>query len=290
MCGLLPRIQTRCAIKPKSRHTVDGRHCAALTDCMTEWSGEDYADISALQREMAEEAVASIQFAGDEQVLDVGCGDGHVTRMIAGVLPDGYIVGIDPSRGMLTEAVRGDRPGPSGPSFARADVRDLPFSQTFDVAVSFNALHWVPEQQQALNQIAAVVRPGARVLIQVVCAGDRPSVEAVAMTLCDRPHWAPRFAGFRAPFIHVDPAFFDELATRAGLVVADLTVTDRQWDFGTRERFARWCAVGSAAWTDRLPADERTRFVEELVSAYEIVSGQPGLFRFTQMRARLVRQ
>jgi trans-aconitate 2-methyltransferase len=262
----------------------------AFTDRMTEWSGEDYTNVSALQRAMAEEAITSVQFEGTEQVLDVGCGDGRITRLIAGMVPDGYAVGIDPSRGMLSAAAGGDRPGPSGPAFVRADVRDLPFSQNFDAAVSFNALHWVPQQRRALRQIASVVRSGARVLIQVVCAGDRPSVESVAMTLCNRPHWAPRFVGFRAPFIHVDPDYFAGLATNSGLAVVDLTVTDRQWDFGARERFADWCAVGSGAWTDRLAADDRTRFVNELVSAYEIVSGKPGLFRFKQMRARLIRE
>src|ERR1700757_1617369 len=190
---------------------------------MTEWSGEDYADISALQRTMAEEAVGALELAGAEHVLDVGCGDGYVTRMVAGMVPDGYVVGIDPSRGMLAEAVRGDHSGASGPVFVRADVRDLPFAESFDAAVSFNALHWVPQQQRALSQIAAVVHPGAGVLIQVVCAGERPSVESVAMTLCDRPRWAPRFAGFTAPFTHVDPAFFDQLASAAGLAVAGLT-------------------------------------------------------------------
>jgi trans-aconitate 2-methyltransferase len=262
----------------------------AFTDGMTEWSGEDYANISALQRAMAEEAVGSLQFAGTECVLDVGCGDGYVTGMVAGMVPDGYVVGIDPSRGMLAEAVRRDRFGASGPVFVRADVRDLPFAESFDAAVSFNALHWVPQQQAALSQIAAVVHPGAGVLIQVVCAGERPSVESVAMTLCDRPHWAPRFAGFTAPFIHVDPAVFEGSAAAAGFAVARLTVTDRQWDFGTRERFARWCSVGGTAWTDRLNVDDRPRFVEELVSAYEAVSGRPGLFRFTQMRVELVRR
>src|SRR6201998_713044 len=257
---------------------------------MTEWSGEEYADISALQRAMADEAVGSLQLAGAERLLDVGCGDGYVTRRLAGLVPGGYVVGIDPSRGMLAEALRGDRIGPSGPVFVRADVRDLPFTENFDAAVSFNALHWVPQQQRALSQIAAVVHPGAGVLIQVVCAGERPSVESIAMTLCDRPHWAPRFTGFTAPFTHVDPAFFDQLALAAGFAVAGLTVTDRQWDFGTRERFARWCSVGSTAWTDRLHVDDRARFIEELVSAYETVSGRPGLLRFTQMRDELVRR
>lgn len=257
---------------------------------MTEWSGEDYADVSALQRTMADEAVGSLQFAGTERLLDVGCGDGYVTRRLAAMVPDGYVVGIDPSRGMLTQALRHDPSGRSGPVFVRADVRDLPFTENFDAAVSFNALHWVPQQRRALSQIAAVVHPGAAVLIQVVCAGERPSVESVAMTLCDRPHWVSRFTGFTAPFTHVDPEFFDQLASAAGFAVAGLTVTDRQWDFGTRERFARWCSVGSAVWTDRLDVDDRPRFVDELVSAYEAVSGRPGLFRFTQMRAELVRR
>jgi trans-aconitate 2-methyltransferase len=260
-----------------------------FTDRMTEWSGEDYADISALQRTMADEAVGSLQLAGTERLLDVGCGDGYVTRRLAAMVPDGYVVGIDPSRGMLAEALR-HVGGPSGPVFVRADVRDLPFTENFDAAVSFNALHWVPQQQRALSQIASVIHPGARVLIQVVCAGERPSVESVAMTVCGRPHWAPRFAGFTAPFTHVDPAFFDQLASTVGFAVLGLTVTDQQWDFGTRERFAHWCSVGSAAWTDRLDVDDRSRFVEEMVSAYEAVSGRPGLFRFTQMRAELVRR
>ena len=261
---------------------------ARLLTTVTEWSGEDYADISALQRSMAEEAISSLRCVGTERVLDVGCGDGYVTRMLAAMVANGFVVGIDPSSRMLAEATRRGRGGPSGPVFVRGDVRDLPFGESFDAAVSFNALHWVPQQKRALSQIAAVLRPGADVLIQVVCAGERPSVESVAMTVCSRPHWAPQFAGFAAPFIHVDPTFFDESAAAAGFAVTALTVTDRQWDFGTRERFARWCSVGSAAWTDRLAAGEKSVFIEELVSSYEAVSGRPGLFLFTQMRVGLV--
>jgi trans-aconitate 2-methyltransferase len=85
----------------------------------------------------------------------------------------------------------------------------------------------------------------------------------------------------------VDPAHYGELAASAGLTVTELTVTDREWDFGSRNRFRQWCAVGSTAWTDRLPVQDRDRFMEELVEAYETVAGRPGLFRFTQMRADL---
>ncbi|HEX7425695.1 MAG TPA: hypothetical protein VF328_01470 [Mycobacterium sp.] len=123
----------------------------------------------------------------------------------------------------------------------------------------------------------------------MVCAGERTSLEAVAMETCRSPRWAHWFDGFTAPFIHVDPAGYGELAASAGLTVTNPTVADREWDFGSRNRFQQWCAVVSTAWTDRLPVEDRDRFVGEPIDAYETVAGRSGLFRFTQMRAELRR-
>jgi trans-aconitate 2-methyltransferase len=256
---------------------------------VTDWSGEDYARLSSLQRAMIEDAKASLVLADGDLVLDVGCGDGYLTHEMAAMAPAGCVVGIDPSRRMIAAARAAGIPAASGPRFVAADARLLPFGAHFDVVVSFNALHWVPEQRQALLQIASVLKPGGRALIQVVCAGDRPSLEAVAMQTCQNPRWASLFDGFSAPFIHVAPDGYAELAASAGLTLMTLTVTDRQWDHGSRNAFARWCAVGCTAWTDRLPAGDRGRFIEELVAAYEPVVGGAGLFRFTQMRAELNR-
>ena len=151
---------------------------------MTDWSGQDYAEVSGLQRTMVSEAVAQLEFSEDEWVLDLGCGDGFLTRAVAGMVPVGYAVGVDASPRMIATAHAVGATTESGPWFAVADARRLPFGRHFDVVVSFNALHWVPEQQRALAQIASVVRPGGRVLIQVVCAGERTSLESVAMTVC----------------------------------------------------------------------------------------------------------
>ena len=238
---------------------------------------------------MIEEAKASLALAEADRVLDVGCGDGSLTWQMAGMVPGGYAVGVDASKRMIASALGAGTPTESGPWFAIADARRLPFSEHFDVAVSFNALHWVPEQELALGQIASVLRPGGRALIQVVCAGERTSLEAAAMETGRSPRWAKWFDGFPAPFVHVDPAGYGELAASAGLTLTNLTVTDREWDFGSRNRFQHWCAVGSTAWTARIPVEDRDRFAEELVDAYELVAGRPGLFRFTQMRAELRR-
>jgi trans-aconitate 2-methyltransferase len=254
-----------------------------------DWSGRDYADISSLQRAMATEAVAGLQFGAADRVLDVGCGDGYLTRAVAGMVPDGWAVGVDASPRMIEAAHGGGEATDSGPWFVVADARRLPFAEFFDTVLSFNALHWVPEQRQALGEIATVLRPGGRALIQVVCAGPRTSIEAATMTVCQSPRWARWFDGFSAPYIHVDPAAYGELTASAGLTLDTVTVTDREWEFGSREAFSRWCSVGSTAWTDRLPERDRAEFVADQVQAYEPIAGRPGLFKFTQMRALLHR-
>jgi len=256
---------------------------------MTDWRGEDYAKISGLQRTMIEEAEAALMVTEADRVLDVGCGDGYLTRAIAQMVPHGYAAGADPSRRMIAKAHAALTPAGSGPWFVIADARMLPFGERFDLVVSFNALHWVPEQRQALSQIAAVLRPGGRALIQVVCAGERKCLETVAMEMCRDPRWADHFEGFVAPFVHVDPADYADLASSAGLTLDRLTVSDREWDFRSRNGFRQWCAVGTTAWTDRLDPADREPFVDALVDAYEQVVPTPGLFRYMQMRAELLR-
>lgn len=252
----------------------------------TDWSGPEYARVGNLQRALLEQALPDLPLVEHGSVLDIGCGDGVLTHAIAGRIPDGLVVGLDPSPAMIAVA-QGTTATASGPHFVRADARRLPFTGPFDTVVSFNALHWVPEQSAALAEIARVLATGGRAVVQVVCAGKATSLEALAMELTRSGRWAAGFTDFAAPFVHVDPAHYEDFAAVAGLSVTDLTVTDREWDFGSHDAFARWCGVGITAWTDRLPEHDRRDFTDDLISVYEELSGRPGVFGFTQMRAEL---
>jgi trans-aconitate 2-methyltransferase len=46
--------------------------------------------------------------------------------------------------------------------FAVADARKLPYSHEFDQIVSFNALHWIPEQSAAIRSIHAALKPAGK--------------------------------------------------------------------------------------------------------------------------------
>lgn len=255
---------------------------------MADWDGAGYANISALQRAMATHSLAAVQVRGDERVLDVGCGDGYVTRSIAARLPDGSVLGVDPSPRMIDAASQA--PPSDNIRFEVGDVTTMIFDSEFDLVVSFNALHWVRDQSTAYRNISNALVPTGRALLQFVCASERPSAEQITMDTTEDPRWSAAFEGFEPPYIHIDPATLPALAAAAGLIVVDSAVVDREWDFGSRDAFAAWCTVGCSDWTSRLDPTQVTDFVAALVDRYEAVAGKPGLFRFMQLRAELARR
>jgi 2-polyprenyl-3-methyl-5-hydroxy-6-metoxy-1,4-benzoquinol methylase len=84
------------------------------------------------------------------RVLEVGCGDGALTRALAG---DGFeVVAIDPEP-------------PEGPPFVRSTIEDFESDAPFDAAVAIRSLHHVGDLGQAVASLAAALCPGARLIM-----------------------------------------------------------------------------------------------------------------------------
>src|SRR5262245_46887940 len=125
---------------------------------MTEWNARDYYQRSALQKWLAEKSLACLELAGSERVLDIGCGDGKITAEIAARVPGGSVVGVDPSTAMIDFAREHFLADHANVSFAVGDATRLAYRDAFDRVVSFNALHWVPDQSAALRCIRDAMR------------------------------------------------------------------------------------------------------------------------------------
>lgn len=253
-----------------------------------DWDGAGYEQVSELQRTMARRALAELTVRGDERCLDVGCGDGYVSRLVAAQLPRGSVLGVDPSPRMIEVARAAPLPPSTDVRFAAGDVLDLPFRAEFDLVCSFNALHWVRDQATALMNLRRAVRDDGRLLLRFVCAGRRPSLEDVAMQVCGREPWRARLGEISAPFVHPDPTEYRVLAERVGLTVRRADVSDESWDFADDGAFARWCTVGFADWTARLAPAAVQDWVADVVRSYRAVVPEPGLFRFFQLTVEAV--
>lgn len=259
---------------------------------MTEWHASDYHRESGLQQAMADEQLSRLTLDGDERVLDVGCGDGKITAQIAARLPRGSALGVDPSKDMIAFASsRFGPPDHANLRFEVADARRLPYREEFDLVVSFNALHWVPEGEDALRAMRATLKPGGRALLRMVPDGPRECIEDVIEEIRKRPRWAGHFTGFRQPYAHFKPEEYGAMAQRAGFRVERLHVDDKAWDFKTREAFAAWANATCVEWTQHLPKEDWDAFITELLDRYQAVAAtgpqDANTFKFYQMEAEL---
>ncbi|MGP3952190.1 class I SAM-dependent methyltransferase [Streptomyces sp. 7N604] len=102
-----------------------------------------------------------------DRVLDVGCGPGYLTRLVAAaVAPDGSTVGIDPSPTVIEYARRKNRNAHCSFALGTAEALDAR-DGSFDVVVSSLMLHHLPAKLQptALGEMFRVLRPGGRLLV-----------------------------------------------------------------------------------------------------------------------------
>ena len=167
------------------------------------WNAADYAANSAVQQTWARELIAKLKLAGDEHILDVGCGDGKVTAELARAVPRGSVTGMDASPQMI-EFAKKTFPTRKFPNlrFRVMDARKIKFDRQFDLVFSNAALHWVDDHETILRGAATVLKPGGRL---IVSCGGKGNAQDVFIAL--RPEM--RLKRWREFFQkHADAVFF----------------------------------------------------------------------------------
>lgn len=255
---------------------------------MTEWNADEYARRSGLQQAMAAEVLALLDFEGSERVLDVGCGDGKITAEVARRVPRGSVLGVDPSLDMVAFASSHFGPGVlPNLCFEVADARSLPYRGEFDRIVSFNALHWIPEQDAALRSIRAALKPNGLALLRLVPAGERKSLEDVLENTRRSPRWAGFFRDFHDPYLHLTPEQYRAAAERNGFRVIRQHTEAKAWDFRSRPAFFAFGSVTFVEWTRYLPEAERPAFISDVLDRYRAIAAdgpdEENTFKFYQM-------
>jgi trans-aconitate 2-methyltransferase len=256
---------------------------------MTEWDATNYVRRSGLQEAMAAEVLALLHLAGSERVLDIGCGDGRVTAEIASRLSQGSVVGVDASREMIAYAKEhADLPNLE---FRVANAAELPFHNEFDVVVSINALHWLPDPNPALRGIRAALNPTGLAQLRLVVDGERQSLEMVIEQTRRCAKWSTYFNDFHDPYLHLAPDQYAAAAERNGLHVDRMQVASKAWDFQSRDNFFASCKVTLVEWTRRLPESVKDVFINDVLDRYQkVVAEKPeeeNTFKFYQMDVTL---
>ena len=175
----------------------------------------DFTEISAryerdslIQKSAADRLISLLDIRRDDDVLDLGCGTGSLTRKIR-TLTEGRVTGIDPSEGMIQEAA--SNRGGLDIAFDVETAENIDYCDAFTVIFCNSAFQWFNDPVKALKNCYQVLRTGGRMGIQApakkaYCPNFLAAIDAVA----GDPRTAMTFAGFRPPWLFLDIA--DEYA------------------------------------------------------------------------------
>lgn len=118
------------------------------------WSAETYQRNAAFVPSMAADLVDVLAPQPGERILDVGCGDGVLTDIIA--LRGANVIGVDTSESMLAAARA------RGLDVRPMDGQRLEFDAEFDAVFSNAALHWMRDPDAVLDGVSRALVPGGR--------------------------------------------------------------------------------------------------------------------------------
>jgi SAM-dependent methyltransferase len=150
-----------------------------------------------------------------ERILDLGCGDGTLTQLIAARAD---VTGVDASPEQVAAACA------RGLDAAVADGTGLAFDAVFDAVFSNAALHWMRDPDAVIGGVWRALKPGGRFVAECGGAGNVESVlRALAVALAR--HGGDAEAA--SPWYFAEPAEYRARLERQGFVIASMVLIPR---------------------------------------------------------------
>ncbi|MFL6105983.1 MAG: methyltransferase domain-containing protein [Marmoricola sp.] len=206
------------------------------------------------------ELLARIGATDPSTVVDLGCGPGNMTRLLAQRWPSAAVTAIDTSAEMI-EAARREVPGID---FRVEDVRTWSPEQPVDVLFSHATLQWVPGHLDLLPRLVAAVAPGGWFAFGVPGNLGEPT-HTIREQLNAEPAYAALTAGVAAPAA-VDAATYRALLTDLGCEVDAWSTTYLHELHGSDPVFTWISGTGARPVLEALDAEPELRasYEEEL--------------------------
>lgn len=218
-----------------------------------------------------------LDLRGDERVLDVATGTGHVALELAARLPRGRATGVDFAAGMLAQARRKAAARDArNVEFAEMDMQALNFeTASFDAAVCAFGIFFVEDMETTLAHVASKVRPGGRVAI---CNFQKDYFFPLRKLLTDR---------LAAHGVPLPPQTWERIASEDGcraLFAAaglrDVRIEARNMGYFLADENEWWDVVWNAGFRrmlSQLPPADLPRFREDHLREVAALKTQAGL-------------
>jgi trans-aconitate 2-methyltransferase len=223
------------------------------------------------------EVLSRLDLAGDETVIDAGCGSGRVTEALIERLPQGRVIALDASESMVAAA----RERLPDADVRQVDLLDLDIAELgvepVDAILSTATFHWILDHERLFARLHAALKPGGRLLAQCGGAGNIDVLRGHANDVLAREPYAAAFAGFRSPWNYAGPEETRERLSRAGFTEANCWLQPAPKEPEHPREFLSDIVLGPHY--QHLPEDLREPFIDDVLAE----AGEPVVVDYVRL-------
>jgi trans-aconitate 2-methyltransferase len=188
------------------------------------WNPATYLQFATERARPFFDLLTRVQAESPDYVVDLGCGPGNLTAVLAARWPAAHVLGVDNSAAMI-ETARAEAAGSGQPgqparrlAFVQADIRDWRPGQPVDVLTCNAVLQWVPGHLRLLTTWASWLAPGGWLAFQLPGNFDQPS-HTIMRELAASARWQPLLRGVQLNRQAGEPASYLGVLVAAGCEV-----------------------------------------------------------------------
>ncbi|SDB39319.1 trans-aconitate 2-methyltransferase [Bauldia litoralis] len=234
------------------------------------WSPAQYLKFEDERSRPAAELLARVPLDAPKRIVDVGCGPGNSTALLAARYPDATLVGLDTSPDMLAAA----RKRLPKAAFIEASVATWVPDASFDLIFGNAVFQWVPDHLGVLARLLESCQPGGVLAIQVPDNLGEPTHRLMADVALAGP-WRNRFeAPVAREAIPTADAYYDRLRPLAASI--DIWRVTYHHVLDGPEAIVEWLkGTGLLPYLERLEAGEREAYLADYLE--RIAASHPPL-------------
>jgi len=212
------------------------------------WSAEAYARHARFVAELGHPVLDLLAPQPGERILDLGCGDGALTREI--VTRGCAVVGVDSSPELVAAARR------SGLEVIESDAAAMEFESEFDAVFSNAALHWMKDADAVIARVARALRPGGRFVAEMGGRGCVASIQTALVEELNRRGYEGESA---VPWYFPSVEDYGSRLAAAGFEIPYIALIPRPTPLAD---MMGWLTTFSGSFTAMLPPHERADYLD----------------------------
>jgi trans-aconitate 2-methyltransferase len=223
---------------------------------------------------LGRDVLARLELAGDEVVLDAGCGSGRITQALIERLPRGRVIAVDQSSSMVDAARR--RLGPEA-DVRVADLLELEVDEPLDAILSTATFHWIADHDLLFSRLHAALGPGGRLVAQCGGEGNITVLRGKIAPLLAREPYAEHFLDWRPPWNYPGARETHRRLVSAGFTSAECWLAPAPREPDHPREFL--CTIVLGPHVQQLPAELREQFMDDVLDTL----GQPVVVDYVRL-------